>query len=168
MDIWLQLNTFSTCGERAVDSRHHVEFFPTSPLASPGRRAARGRRLRPRVSEEVDPKIELHPDNIGKDRDSYYDKLGDALEAAEARGASGLTSSEEANLSDSREARTFQRIADFEDPDLMKVPLALRPRQARIPEAARLRFDRPFLFFVRHNPTGILMHMGRFNPRLLP
>lgn len=66
-----QLNTFSTCGERAVDSRHHVEFFPTSPLASPGRRAARGRtarRLRPRVSEDDDPRIELHPDNVGKDR----------------------------------------------------------------------------------------------------
>lgn len=112
-------------------------------------------------------------------RDSYYARVGDALEAAEARGSSGLTSSEEVSVSASedsavaapesdREARTFQRIADFEDPDLMKVPLALRPRQARIPEAARLRFDRPFLFLVRHNPTGVLLHMGRFNPRLLP
>ncbi|KAJ1525662.1 hypothetical protein ONE63_008880 [Megalurothrips usitatus] len=186
----VQLNTFSTCGERAVDSRHHVEFYPTSPLASPGRRAARGRRLRPRVAEADDPSIELHPDNVGKDRDAFYARLGEALEAAEARGSSGLTSSEEATLTASaedvsssssssssssptvgvRDARTFQRIADFEDPDLMKVPLALRPRQARIPEAApaRLRFDRPFLFIVRHNPTGVLLHMGRFNPRLLP
>lgn len=54
------------------------------------------------------------------------------------------------------------------DPTLLSVPLPLRPRQARLPEAPRLRFDRPFMFFVRHNPTGMILHMGRFNPRLLP
>lgn len=54
------------------------------------------------------------------------------------------------------------------DPGYLSLPLPLRPRQARIPEAPRLRFDRPFLYFVRHNPTGLVLHMGRFNPRLLP
>ncbi|CAG9825292.1 unnamed protein product [Phaedon cochleariae] len=49
-----------------------------------------------------------------------------------------------------------------------EVPLPLRPRQARVPEMPRLRFDRPFLYFVRHNPTGLILHIGRFNPRLLP
>lgn len=48
------------------------------------------------------------------------------------------------------------------------IPLPLRPRQARLPDVARLRFDRPFLYFVRHNPTGLILHMGRFNPKLLP
>lgn len=50
----------------------------------------------------------------------------------------------------------------------LKLPLPLRPRQARIPEAPRLRFDKPFLYFVRHNPTGMVLYFGRFNPRLLP
>lgn len=68
-------------------------------------------------------------------------------------------------------------ISDFEDPAILALPLELRPRQARvplskpgakIPEPPRLRFDRPFLFFVRHNPTGLILHMGRFNPRLMP
>lgn len=54
------------------------------------------------------------------------------------------------------------------DEEYLGLPLPLRPRQARIPEAPRLRFDKPFLFFVRHNPTGIILYMGRFNPRLLP
>lgn len=54
------------------------------------------------------------------------------------------------------------------DSRYMHVPLPLRPRQARLPENPRLRFDRPFLYFVRHNPTGIILFMGRFNPRLLP
>lgn len=47
-------------------------------------------------------------------------------------------------------------------------PLNLRPRQARLPDNPRLRFDRPFLYIVRHNPTGMILYIGRFNPRLLP
>ncbi|KYN15692.1 PREDICTED: mucin-17 [Trachymyrmex cornetzi] len=35
-------------------------------------------------------------------------------------------------------------------------------------EKSRLKLDRPFLYFVRHNLSGIILHMGRFNPRLLP
>ncbi|XP_011254197.2 bromodomain-containing protein DDB_G0280777 [Camponotus floridanus] len=35
-------------------------------------------------------------------------------------------------------------------------------------ERPRLKLDRPFLYFVRHNPSGLILHMGRFNPRLLP
>jgi hypothetical protein len=54
------------------------------------------------------------------------------------------------------------------DSRYMNIPLPLRPRQARLPENPRLRFDRPFLYFVRHNPTGIILFIGRFNPRLLP
>lgn len=50
----------------------------------------------------------------------------------------------------------------------LNLPLPLRPRQARIPENPRLRFDKPFIYFVRHNPTGMVLYFGRFNPRLLP
>lgn len=40
----------------------------------------------------------------------------------------------------------------------LNLPLPLRPRQARLPENPRLRFDRPFLYFVRQNPTGMLQY----------
>lgn len=66
----------------------------------------------------------------------------------------------------------LERERAFVDPifDLkyLNLPLPLRPRQARIPEIPRLRFDKPFLYFVRHNPTGMVLYFGRFNPRLLP
>ncbi|KAL5289394.1 hypothetical protein ACFFRR_009499, partial [Megaselia abdita] len=57
---------------------------------------------------------------------------------------------------------------DLLEPKYQELPLPLRPRQARIPDAPRLRFDKPFMYFVRHNPTGMILFMGRFNPRLLP
>lgn len=103
----IQVNTFGTCAEESIGSRHHVEVYPTSPQRS-------GR-------EELD--------EDPKKGSVHFDDL-DAL---------GLSS----------------------------LPLALRPRQARLPDAPRLRFDRPFLYFVRHNPTGLVLHMGRFNPRLI-
>ncbi|KAL1488352.1 hypothetical protein ABEB36_014829 [Hypothenemus hampei] len=75
-----------------------------------------------------------------------------------------------ASIPDLEEPRDYQRAFHdpLHDPTLFRLPLSLRPRQARVPEVPRLRFDRPFLYFVRHNPTGLILHMGRFNPRLLP
>lgn len=54
------------------------------------------------------------------------------------------------------------------DQRYLNLPLPLRPRQARVPDVPRLRFDKPFIYFVRHNPTGMILYFGRFNPRLLP
>ncbi|CAB3364615.1 Hypothetical predicted protein [Cloeon dipterum] len=56
---------------------------------------------------------------------------------------------------------------DWKSSSVLKMPLPLRPRQARIPmsDNPRLKIDRPFMYFVRHNPTGMILHIGRFNPR---
>lgn len=73
---------------------------------------------------------------------------------------------------DGGEASRTKRAAPAADPSLYSpyshLPLNLRPRQARLPDVPRLRFDRPFLYLVRHNPTGMIVYLGRFNPRLLP
>lgn len=66
------------------------------------------------------------------------------------------------------EPELYPRPEDLDDKDITRVPLNLRPRQARLPDNPRLRFDRPFIYMVRHNPTGMILYMGRFNPRLLP
>lgn len=89
------------------------------------------------------------------------------------QGEDGIPSRRKAktlDLDGLNEPADYQRsfVDPYHDLGYLSLPLPLRPRQAHIPEAPRLRFDRPFLYFVRHNPTGLILHMGRFNPRLLP
>ncbi|CAL7938081.1 unnamed protein product [Xylocopa violacea] len=42
-----------------------------------------------------------------------------------------------------------------------------RRNHERSEDKPRLKLDQPFLYFVRHNPTSLILHMGRFNPRLI-
>ncbi|XP_050546768.1 uncharacterized protein LOC126908597 [Daktulosphaira vitifoliae] len=67
-----------------------------------------------------------------------------------------------------RRKRYANSAVDYFQNPYSHLPLNLRPRQARLPDSPRLRFDRPFLYLVRHNPTGMILYLGRFNPRLLP
>jgi hypothetical protein len=96
-------------------------------------------------------------------------KRGFASEEDEAKFEMSSSSSTAAEPSAQYKSLFYDPIYDSR---YMNVPLSLRPRQARLPsslpENPRLRFDRPFLYFVRHNPTNIILFMGRFNPRLLP
>lgn len=105
----------------------------------------------------------------GSVEESHHSEIYPATAARPSRKSRKLE-----GVSDERELleepRDYQRAFHdpLHDPSFLSLPLSLRPRQARLPEVPRLRFDRPFLYFVRHNPTGIILHMGRFNPRLLP
>ncbi|XP_047365880.1 mucin-3A-like isoform X1 [Vespa velutina] len=56
----------------------------------------------------------------------------------------------------------------FSKPDKRRKRHADNAKVMMRSERSRLKLDRPFLYFVRHNPTGLILHMGRFNPRLLP
>ena len=62
----------------------------------------------------------------------------------------------------------FSSLSSAEDDSIDKEFTSRSSRQTEISEKPRLKLDRPFLYFVRHNPTGLILHMGRFNPRLLP
>ncbi|KAJ6648795.1 Leukocyte elastase inhibitor [Pseudolycoriella hygida] len=99
--------------------------------------------------------VELYPAPPIQQRNINYEQ---SLDADYADVSVSSVSDEERSLYDPL----------FDDQKYLELPLPLRPRQARIPEAPRLRFDKPFLYFVRHNPTGMILYMGRFNPRLLP
>lgn len=111
--------------------------------------------------------IEMYPAPPNKFRTMYYEQLLQARNRANAAAAKSKSTTTHPVAEYDVEAQR-----SFNDPlfDLkyMNLPLPLRPRQARVPETPRLRFDKPFIYFVRHNPTGMVLYMGRFNPRLLP
>lgn len=109
--------------------------------------------------------VEMYPAPPNKYRTMHYDTM-------HARNERTSTSTSTLISTSTSTESVFDSQRSFSDPlfDLtyLNLPLPLRPRQARIPEVPRLRFDKPFIYFVRHNPTGMVLYMGRFNPRLLP
>lgn len=109
--------------------------------------------------------VEMYPAPPNKFRTMYYDQL-------QARNRANVATKTTSTTTHSAAPYGVDAQRSFPDPlfDLkyMNLPLPLRPRQARVPETPRLRFDKPFIYFVRHNPTGMVLYMGRFNPRLLP
>lgn len=109
--------------------------------------------------------VEMYPAPPNKFRTMYYDQL-------RARNRANSATKTTPTTAHSAASYDVDAQRSFPDPlfDLkyMNLPLPLRPRQARVPETPRLRFDKPFIYFVRHNPTGMVLYMGRFNPRLLP
>lgn len=121
---FIQINTFSTCGEDKLPEEHHSELYPAPP---------------------------------NKHR---------TMEFTSTTTKSSKVKSTELPI-DYENERAFASDPIY-DLKYLSLPLPLRPRQARIPEAPRLRFDKPFLYFVRHNPSGMVLYFGRFNPRLLP
>lgn len=40
-----------------------------------------------------------------------------------------------------------------------------RTRRQAEPEKPRMKMDKPFLYLIRHNLTGLILHIGRFNPK---
>lgn len=57
-------------------------------------------------------------------------------------------------------------ISSFENNFSSYESISRTARKAEGIEKPKLKLDRPFLYFVRHNPTGLILHMGRFNPRI--
>lgn len=112
--------------------------------------------------------VEMYPAPPNKFRTMHYEQLRAQNRANNAATTARTTPT----TSDPISAYEIEAQRSFSDPlfDLkyLNLPLPLRPRQARVPETPRLRFDKPFIYFVRHNPTGMVLYMGRFNPRLLP
>ncbi|XP_048268593.1 mucin-3A isoform X1 [Bombus terrestris] len=65
-------------------------------------------------------------------------------------------------------SRRRRRTVNMEPANYRTVSFKERMRTIeRSEEKPRLKLDQPFLYFVRHNPTGLILHIGRFNPRLI-
>lgn len=69
---------------------------------------------------------------------------------------------------DEQTFRRIRRTVNIEPANYRTVSFKERMRTVeRSEEKPRLKLDQPFLYFVRHNPTGLILHIGRFNPRLI-
>ncbi|XP_046739935.1 titin [Diprion similis] len=156
----VQINLFSTCGDEAINGgRHHIEIYPAGPL-----RGARGEKNNAESRPE-DDEVELEPNedilehetrsrrsvNVAEYVEEFHDtKKRSVSQSTEGGLVAGNENSEE------RSERASSKLRE---------PLGTKAKQASRP---LLKLDRPFLYFVRHNPTGMILHMGRFNPRLMP
>lgn len=114
--------------------------------------------------------VEMYPAPPNKFRTMYYEQLqarnrANAVTATKTTSTTTIHPIASASYDIDAQRAFFDPLFDLK---YMNLPLPLRPRQARVPETPRLRFDKPFIYFVRHNPTGMVLYMGRFNPRLLP
>ncbi|XP_076759105.1 uncharacterized protein LOC143428263 [Xylocopa sonorina] len=70
----------------------------------------------------------------------------------------------------SNEKLALDRIArtvDMQSKRYRTISTDRRRNHERSEDKPRLKLDQPFLYFVRHNPTSLILHMGRFNPRLI-
>ncbi|XP_012235282.1 serine-rich adhesin for platelets [Linepithema humile] len=93
--------------------------------------------------------------NIKRQPMEDTDNFGKSAEEDAPRQHSGVSSQEDhASLFHGDESRMDQFYRE-------------RRQLSGSSEKPKLKLDRPFLYFVRHNPSGIILHMGRFNPRLL-
>lgn len=129
---FIQVNTFSTCGEDKAEA-HHTEMYPA----------------------------------INNNKNHRNMEYGTISSSPFFSSTTSTVKPVPVAATDYESERAFASDPIY-DLKYLNLPLPLRPRQARVPENPRLRFDKPFIYFVRHNPTGLILYFGRFNPRLLP
>lgn len=81
-----------------------------------------------------------------------------------------MTNSEDSDALDDEEDSYPEEQINFssfvDDDSLNRESNSRTARKTEGSEKPKLKLDRPFLYFVRHNPTGLILHMGRFNPRI--
>ncbi|XP_048507213.1 microtubule-associated protein futsch isoform X1 [Athalia rosae] len=150
----LQINLFSTCGDETITGgRHHVEIYPATPL-----RGARGdaNKLQEVQEEQIEEgKVEETSSNLADDDHPIARR---SVTVADYINSSQAAEEEQHSQAEERSIRS---------PVLPKGSNVMG-NKAKQTERPRLKIDGPCLFFVRHNPTGMILNMGRFNPRLMP
>ncbi|XP_015524445.2 titin [Neodiprion lecontei] len=156
----LQINLFSTCGDEAINGgRHHIEIYPAGPL--------RGARV---VKNNTESRPEDHEVELNPSEDEAEHETRSRRSVSVAEYVQEFHNMEKRSVSQSNEEELLAGNENSEErseraSSKLREPLGSKAKQSSRP---LLKLDRPFLYFVRHNPTGMILHMGRFNPRLMP
>ncbi|XP_078053344.1 uncharacterized protein LOC144478874 [Augochlora pura] len=145
----LQMNLFSTCGdENTANGRHHVEVYPASPLS------------RQFPSYDDERRTLEFEGQLRSDSDLESESESDS------RSNSHTNSYSDSNPDSNSTATTLDCCVN-NHPRTVSGNGIVKISEKQTVDRPRLKLDQPFLYFVRHNPTGLILHMGRFNPRLL-
>ncbi|XP_046387209.1 uncharacterized protein LOC124156608 [Ischnura elegans] len=159
----IQMTAFGVCAEDG-NSRRHLETYPSAQRTGRSEGSEE-------VEEEYASSAEAQQATEEMPTERTTEAVADSTTDRESSAAEAAPRDGRAAAWGDLDVQSYAFAAAEAARDL---PLALRPRQARIPKPTavsllpRLRFDRPFLYFVRHNPSGFILLMGRFNPRLFP
>ena len=168
------MNLFSTCGnDNKLGERHLSETYPGTSS-----RHMRAWKIINNVNNGVYDRIENREseDNISEaSENSKYE------EESDPGSWSGSENSDESNqdiemlnqhLSQSSKWN-YDRINNLRE-RLEKKRLRWflptwrprsRVRRQTDSEKPRMKMDKPFLYLIRHNLTGLILHIGRFNPK---
>ena len=164
------MNLFSTCGdENKIGSRHLSETYPTG--TSP-RHTRAWDKFQVQNKSSVNDHYEIV--NSSKFDESDATEVNDCEE--DDRSAKDEMESQPNNPTIERKInnRLKQLRQKIQARSLRRPAASLKqPKKCRIrrqiessgSEKPRMKMDKPFLYLVRHNLTGLILHIGRFNPK---
>ena len=123
------------------------------------------------VSHQLELQVpHLHSNSVLNLNNSYA-SLGIDSAFSDKADFSGINGAKNLRISSFIQANTFQfdgsnrRKRDVVQARVRKVDpvFSLLSRQNRQNEIYQLSFERQFLYMVRHNPTGLLVYIGRYH-----
>ncbi|OXU28466.1 hypothetical protein TSAR_011463 [Trichomalopsis sarcophagae] len=149
----LQMNLFCTCGdENKPGGKHLSETYPGTP--------SRHNRAWEVLSNVDDNGV----NDFAETRSSDNSEATEGCEEDETESWSGSNDSsneEHDRMKGLRQKMHQKRLRWLTSPRRTRC----RTRRQAEPEKPRMKMDKPFLYLIRHNLSGLILHIGRFNPK---
>ncbi|XP_011498183.1 PREDICTED: uncharacterized protein LOC105362440 [Ceratosolen solmsi marchali] len=166
----LQMNLFATCGdENKLGGRPLSETFPgTSTRHTRAWEMINNMKTGIDDLENSESVITEINDNIKHNEENDCDdsltsdnssRLNESPEALHSQSAqSGKRDTDKSNIFRQKQRKKLWWLTPI------KRRRCRNRRQVEI-EKPRMKMDKPFLYLIRHNLTGLILHIGRFNPK---
>ncbi|XP_014220284.1 uncharacterized protein LOC106648117 [Trichogramma pretiosum] len=165
----IQMNLFGTCGdENKSGNRHLSETYPGS---SP-RHTRAWDKYQVQGRSSVNDHFEITNNKTMEQSDVA--ELTAACEDEEINNdgdgtEQNLSPSERRNLERIKQLRLQIHARSMRRPQGGKQRRKCRTRRQTVDgttsDKPRMKMDKPFLYLIRHNLTGLILHIGRFNPK---
>lgn len=150
------MNLFGTCGDDQSSNRHLTETYPGTSS-----RHVRNREISNNVESRV---YDENFGNGGFNRRSYYGDWSETDDSTEQTAEDPKLTNQSSSKKDWNNDRINNLKVKLQQRRLLN-PYIRQHRQADFTEKPRMKMDKPFIYVIRHNPTGLILHIGRFNPK---